>query len=146
VPNPKSKIQNPKSAGPKSKIQNPQSAGDLVRAGGWTALSFLVSTARVWLLAEAIGLALDPAQIGGLVGLTTVAALIPISVSGVGTRDATMVALLSQLVQPPAAASAVAIALSTLILGLNIANAVFGYAVWWIEARTGRPVVEQAAR
>ena len=57
-----------------------------------------MSTFRVWLLALAIGLALDPAQVGGMVGLTTVAALVPVSVSGVGTRDAMLVALVSRLV------------------------------------------------
>jgi uncharacterized membrane protein YbhN (UPF0104 family) len=96
-------------------------------------LSFIVSTFRVWLLALAIGLPLDPATVGGLTGLTTVAALVPISVSGVGTRDAVMVALLAQMGESAAAA----VALSTLILLLNVANAVFGYAVWWVETRSG---------
>ena len=112
----------------------------MLLAGGWTVLSFVVSTLRVWLLALAIGLTLDPATVGGLVGLTTVAALIPVSVSGVGTRDAMMVVLFSRLQQPTAAA----VALSTLILGLNVANAVFGYAVWWVEARTGHPIPQEA--
>jgi uncharacterized membrane protein YbhN (UPF0104 family) len=112
----------------------------MLLAGGWTVLSFVVSTLRVWLLGVAIGLTLDPATVGGLVGLTTVAALIPISVSGVGTRDAMMVVLLSRLQQPAAAA----VAFSILILGLNVANAVFGYAVWWVEARTGHPIPQEA--
>jgi glycosyltransferase 2 family protein len=113
-------------------------ARSLLLAGGWTILSFAMSTFRVWLLALAIGLALDPAQVGGMVGLTTVAALVPVSVSGVGTRDAMLVALVGRLVAPPAAASAAAIALSTLILGLNLVNALAGYAVWWAESRAGR--------
>ena len=92
----------------------------------------------VWLLAAAIGLPLDVAQVGGLVGLTTVAALVPVSVSGVATRDTMMVVLMSRLVQPASLANAQAFALSTLILGLNLANALFGYAVWRIEARAGR--------
>jgi uncharacterized membrane protein YbhN (UPF0104 family) len=112
----------------------------MLLAGGWTVLSFVVSTLRVWLLGVAIGLTLDPATVGGLVGLTTVAALIPISVSGVGTRDAMMVVLLSRLQQPAAAA----VAFSILILGLNVATAVFGYAVRWVEARTGHPIPQEA--
>ncbi len=107
-----------------------------------TVLSFVVSTFRVWLLALAIGLPLDPATVGGLTGLTTVAALIPISVSGVGTRDTMMSVLLAQLGRPVAEA----IALSTLILVLNIANAVFGYAVWWVETRIGAPPPAARAR
>jgi|GEM_PF-281743 len=142
-------------ADPQSAIRNPQSAIELMQhsalstqhlaiAAGWTVASFAVSTARVWLLAEAIGLRLDAAQVGGLVGLTTVAALVPVSVSGVGTRDAAMVALLGRLVPDPTTAAAQAVALSTLILGLNIANALFGYAVWWIEARSGHTPAPQA--
>ncbi|MDQ2807325.1 MAG: flippase-like domain-containing protein, partial [Chloroflexota bacterium] len=82
----------------------------LIVATAWTVASFAVSTVRVWLLAEAIGLRLDAAQVGGLVGLTTVAALVPVSVSGVGTRDAAMVALLGRLVPDPATAAAQAVA------------------------------------
>ena len=57
---------------------------------------------------------------------------------GVDGMSTMMVLLLQRLVQPEAVANAQAFALSTLILGLNLANALFGYAVWWIEARAGR--------
>ncbi len=125
---------------PNTELRTP----NLLVATAWTVASFAVSTVRVWLLAAAIGLRLGAAQVGGLVGLTTVAALVPVSVSGVGTRDAAMVALLGRLVPDPTTAAAQAVALSTLILGLNVANALFGYAVWWIEARTGRAPAPQA--
>ena len=59
------------------------------------------------------------------------AALVPVSVAGAGTRDALMVALFARL----QLSAAQAIGLSTLILVLNLANAAFGYAVWWVETR-----------
>jgi uncharacterized membrane protein YbhN (UPF0104 family) len=112
-------------------------ARTLLVAAGWTVLSFVVSTFRVWLLAAGLGIALGPAEVGGLVGLTTVAALLPVSVAGAGPRDALMVALLAHLGYGPA----LALALSALILGLNLANVLVGYAVWWGESRAagGRP-------
>jgi len=124
----------------------PLDARRLLLASGWTVFSVAVSIFRVWLLAVAIGLPLDLAQVGGLVGLTTVAALVPVSVGGVGTRDAMMVALVGRLVQPVAAATAAALALSTLILGLNLVNALGGYAVWWVESRGARPVAGEVPR
>ena len=45
----------------------------------------------------------------GMVGLTTVAALVPVSVSGVGTRDAMMVALMAHLGQPRRAGAVAAL-------------------------------------
>ncbi len=107
-------------------------AGALGVAAGWTVGSFAVSIFRVWLLAVALGLTLDPVDLSGIVGLTTVAALVPVSVAGAGPRDAVLVALLARL----GIGAAPALALSTLILLLNLANAAFGYAVWWWESRT----------
>ena len=107
-------------------------AGALGVAAGWTVASFAVSIFRVWLLAVALGLALPPAELSGIVGLTTVAALVPVSVAGAGPRDAVMVALLARLGYGPEPA----LALSALILLLNLANATFGYAVWWWESRS----------
>jgi uncharacterized membrane protein YbhN (UPF0104 family) len=111
-------------------------AGALGVAAGWTVVSFAVSIFRVWLMAVALGITLAPADLSGIVGLTTVAALVPVSVAGAGPRDAVMVALLAHL----GYGAEQALALSALILLLNLANAAFGYAVWWWESRTsGEP-------
>jgi uncharacterized membrane protein YbhN (UPF0104 family) len=106
--------------------------GALGIAAVWTAASFAVSIFRVWLLAEALGLTFGPAELTGIIGLTTVAALVPVSVAGAGPRDAVMVALLARL----GYGAEQALALSALILLLNLANAAFGYAVWWWESRS----------
>jgi hypothetical protein len=91
-----------------------------------TVASFAVSIFRVWLLAAALGVWLGPLEVSGYVGLTTAAALIPISIGGIGTRDVVSALALQQLGYPPE----VGIALSILILILNFAQAIAGWLVW----------------
>jgi glycosyltransferase 2 family protein len=98
----------------------------LVFAGLLTLASFGVSIFRVWLLAAALGIWLNPLEVSGYVGLTTAAALVPVTVGGVGTRDAISVLALSQL----GFAASQGLALSALILLLNLAQAVTGWLVW----------------
>jgi uncharacterized protein (TIRG00374 family) len=98
----------------------------LLYAGLLTLASFTVSIFRVWLLAEALGIALNPLEVSGYVGLTTAAALVPVTVGGVGTRDAISVLALSQL----GFVVSQGLALSALILLLNLAQAVTGWLVW----------------
>jgi uncharacterized protein (TIRG00374 family) len=95
-------------------------------AGLLTLASFVISIFRVWLLAAALGILLGPLEVSGYVGLTTAAALVPVTVGGVGTRDTVSALALSQLGRTPAEG----IALSALILLLNIAQAVIGWLVW----------------
>jgi uncharacterized membrane protein YbhN (UPF0104 family) len=95
-------------------------------AGVLTVLSFATSVFRVWLLAAALGIVLGPLEVSGFVGLTTAAALVPVTVGGVGTRDAVAALALSQLGHP----AAEAVALSSLILLLNLSQAVIGWLVW----------------
>lgn len=106
--------------------------GTIVLAGTLTVMSFALSIFRVWLLAGAVGVWLEPLQVVGFVGLTTAAALVPVSVGGVGTRDAVAVLTLGQLGYAPVAGLAV----STLILLLNIAQAIAGWLVWLRFGRT----------
>jgi uncharacterized membrane protein YbhN (UPF0104 family) len=98
----------------------------LVYVGLLTVASFALSVFRVWLLAAALGLFLGPLEVSGFVGLTTAAALVPVSVGGVGTRDAVAALALAQLVRP----ATEAVALSSLILLLNLSQAVIGWVVW----------------
>jgi hypothetical protein len=65
-------------------------------------------------------------EVSGYVGLTTAAALVPVTVGGVGTRDAISGLALTQLGFPLPSALAV----SALILLLNLAQAVTGWLVW----------------
>jgi uncharacterized membrane protein YbhN (UPF0104 family) len=101
-------------------------AGTLVWVVALTALSFATSIFRVWLLAGAVGVWLGPLEISGFVGLTTAAALVPVTVGGVGTRDTIAALAFAQLGRPPTEG----IAVSTLILLLNLVQAVVGWLVW----------------
>ncbi|HKP54997.1 MAG TPA: lysylphosphatidylglycerol synthase transmembrane domain-containing protein [Chloroflexia bacterium] len=98
----------------------------LTTAGLLTIASFVTSVFRVWLLAAALGVWLGPLEVSGFVGLTTAAALVPVTVGGVGTRDAVAALAFTQLGLLPAQG----IAVSLLILVLNLAQAVAGWLVW----------------
>lgn len=91
-----------------------------------TVASFGISVFRVWLLALALGVWLGPLEVSGFVGLTTAAALVPVSVGGVGTRDVVAALAFTQLGLP----AAQGIAVSLLILLLNLAQVVAGWGVW----------------
>ena len=95
--------------------------------------SFVTATFRVWLLAGALGLWLGPLEVGGFMGLTTAAALVPVTVGGVGTRDAVAALALAQLGRPVAEA----VALSWLILLLNLSQAIIGWVVWLRRTSSG---------
>jgi uncharacterized protein (TIRG00374 family) len=91
-----------------------------------TVAGFALSTVRVWLLAGAVGVVLGPLEVAGYVGLTTAAALVPVSVGGIGTRDAVSALALSQI----GYAAADGVAVSALILLLNASQALAGWLVW----------------
>jgi uncharacterized membrane protein YbhN (UPF0104 family) len=98
----------------------------LVSAGLLTVASFATSIFRVWLLAAALGVWLGPLEVSGFVGLTTAAALVPVTVGGVGTRDFVAALAFAQLGRAPEEG----VAVSALILLLNFAQAVAGWLVW----------------
>lgn len=110
---------------------------------GWvvvlTVAGFGLSILRVWLLAGAVGVWLGPLEVAGYVGLTTAAALVPVSVGGIGTRDAVSALALTQVGH----AAADGVAVSALILLLNASQAVAGWLVW-LRYRVARQP-EQAA-
>ncbi|HEX8222169.1 MAG TPA: lysylphosphatidylglycerol synthase transmembrane domain-containing protein [Chloroflexia bacterium] len=95
-------------------------------AGLLTLASFAISIFRVWLLAASVGIMLGPLEVSGFVGLTTAAALVPVTVGGVGTRDAIAALAFTQLGYAPAQG----IAVSLLILVLNLAQAITGWLIW----------------
>lgn len=97
-----------------------------LNAGLLTVASFVTSIFRVWLLAAALGVWLGPLEVSGFVGLTTAAALVPVSVGGIGTRDVVAALAFTQLGLP----AAQGVAVSLLILVLNLAQAVTGWVVW----------------
>jgi uncharacterized membrane protein YbhN (UPF0104 family) len=105
----------------------------LVNAALLTVASFAISIFRVWLLAVGIGVVLGPLEVSGYVGLTTAAALVPVTVGGVGTRDVVSAFVFEQLHY----AKEVGLALSALILMLNLAQAVTGWVVG-VRYETGK--------
>jgi glycosyltransferase 2 family protein len=139
-----------------SKLSGPSESGESRRDEGWslqsrtltyagllTVASFTVSIFRVWLLAAAVGIGLNPLEVSGYVGLTTAAALVPVTVGGVGTRDAISVLALSQL----GLAASRGLALSALILLLNLAQAITGWLVWLrYKPSAGQPITNYELR
>jgi glycosyltransferase 2 family protein len=106
---------------------------------GLTFAGFALSILRVWLLAGAVGVWLGPLQVAGYVGLTTAAALVPVSVGGIGTRDAVSALALSQV----GYAATDGIAVSALILLLNATQAVAGWLVWLRYRSDGRDAASE---
>ena len=96
----------------------------------------IVVYARLYLLSAALGLVLPPMPFVAAMSLATIAALLPISpMGGVGTRDAAL--LLMAPVMGITAAQA--LALSTLILLIQLVNGVVGFAVWILEPKAPDP-------
>lgn len=91
-----------------------------------TQMSFAISIFRVWLLAASVSVSLGPLEVAGFVGLTTAAALVPVTVGGVGTRDVIAALAFAQIGHQPAQG----IAVSLLILVLNVAQAIIGWVMW----------------
>ncbi len=99
-------------------------ARELVPALGWTVASWVLSIGRVWLCFIAVGVHLPAADFMILTMLQTLAALI--SIGGVGTRDAVLLLFLRRYGYEDGQA----IAISFLILGLNLANILPGFLLW----------------
>jgi hypothetical protein len=97
-----------------------------------TLFTAALATSRVWLLAMAINLNLNLVEILAVSSLATAAALVPVSVAGIGTRDFTLVAILGKL----GYAAEKAVSLSALVLLLNAFNLVAGYLVWLVQKPT----------
>lgn len=95
-------------------------------------LAAAVSTARIWLLALALGLNLNFLETVAVSNLAFVAGLIPLTLGGIGTRDLALVGILSKL----GYAREIALSLSTFMLLLNLVNLVVGYAIWFARPTT----------
>jgi uncharacterized protein (TIRG00374 family) len=114
----------------------------LVSVAGLT-LTFV----RVYLLFLALA---TPIALGPFVALVAIIALVgTASPGGVGTRDAVLVVILSSiLAMSPTDAQARALALSALLLSLNILNAIIGYLVslrYPLDLIRNQPVGETTA-
>lgn len=87
---------------------------------------------RVWLLALALGLNLNFLELVASSSLATVAALIPISIGGIGTRDLALKGILAKI----GYSAEKAVSLSTFILLLQVVNLGAGYLVWFSRPKS----------
>jgi uncharacterized membrane protein YbhN (UPF0104 family) len=89
---------------------------------------------QCWLIARSLGIPLGLGAVAGLMALANLAAFLPISILGVGTRDAVLVALFAHLGLP--AEQAVALSFGFLVLNNLVATAAGGLA-WFGQPRPG---------
>lgn len=95
-----------------------------------TAAAYAVFYLQCWLVARAAGLPVGPFEVAFAVTLGSLVTLLPISVSGVGTRDAAIVSYLSSA----GASGEVALAFSILIFVIfYVGGALFGLIAWTIK-------------
>lgn len=88
---------------------------------------------QCYLLALAAGLEVGFFQVAGAVALGTLVTLIPVSVGGIGTRDAAIIAYLAALGIAPAHG----LAFSILMFGVfHVGGAAMGLACWWMKGWT----------
>lgn len=102
------------------------SSNQLVKTTLITILGWIVYFLTVYLLALAIGIDIPFFYLVTCVSITAVITLIPISVSGIGTRDAVMILLFTQF----GLSEESAIAFSIMILFMYAVNGLFGLLAW----------------
>jgi hypothetical protein len=89
---------------------------------------------QCWLIARSLGIPVGLGTVAGMMALANLAAFLPISILGVGTRDAVLVALFALVGLP--AEQAVALSVGFLVLNNLVATAVGGIA-WFGQPRPG---------
>lgn len=95
----------------------------------------LLALGRIWLLAVALGINLNPLQVVAVSSLATVVSLLPFSVGGIGFRDVTLTVILGKI----GYSADQAISLSSFILLLNIVNLIAGYFIWFTRSNKQKP-------
>ena len=104
--------------------------GWLLLAIGLTALAYLLFYGQCYLLALALSLPIDIIRISMAVALGSLVTLIPISISGLGTREAVIVAYLGNAGVAPEAA----LGFSFLVFAtFYIAGGLMGAIAWWLH-------------
>lgn len=102
----------------------------LLQAASLTALAYGIFFGQCYLLARAIGLPVGPVTISVAVALGSLVTLLPISISGLGTREAAIVAYLGTSGVPPESA----LAFSLLIfLTFYLGGGLLGAVAWWLK-------------
>ena len=93
-----------------------------------TLVSWILQAVMAHFLAVAIGLHITPVALVFFVAASTLLTLLPISISGIGTRDGAFILIFAKMGYPPEAA----IGFSMCFLFTNLFLAVFGWLLWII--------------
>jgi uncharacterized protein (TIRG00374 family) len=102
----------------------------LARAAGLTVLAYGIFFAQCYLLAMALGLSVGYAQVSYAVALGSLVTLLPVSISGLGTREAAIIAYLGMAGVPAEGA----LAFSLLVFAtFYVAGGLMGAIAWWVK-------------
>ena len=102
----------------------------LVRAAGLTVFAYGIFFSQCYLLAIALRLSIGYAQVSYAVALGSLVTLLPVSISGLGTREAAIIAYLGTAGVPVEAA----LAFSLLVFVTSyVAGGLMGAIAWWMK-------------
>jgi uncharacterized protein (TIRG00374 family) len=102
----------------------------LLAAVGLTTLAYVIFFGQCYLLALALGLKISFVQVSFAVALGSLVTLLPISISGLGTREAAIVAYLGTA----GVSAEMALGFSLLVfVTFYIAGGLMGAVAWWIK-------------
>lgn len=96
-----------------------------------TLITWIIYSVQLYLIAVALGMQISIVDFSLIMYIVAFITLVPVSVEGIGTRDAVLVYLLGQYNILPAGA----IALSMLILGLMLFNTLVGAGFYFFRKR-----------
>lgn len=103
----------------------------ILRQFALTLLATAIVYLRYYFVTSALGVHLDAIPFIAAMSLATVAALLPISISGLGARDAALLLVAGAI----GITREQALGVSSLILFLSIVNGLVGFAVWLVQSR-----------
>lgn len=96
----------------------------------FTCLSYFVFFLQCFILANALGLTIDYVTIALFMAMSNLISFIPVSVSGLGTRDATLIFLFALVgLKPELAVSCAFLVFATFF----VCGGIFGATAWWIK-------------
>ena len=102
----------------------------LLAAVGLTVLAYAIFFGQCYLLALALGLKTSFVQVSFAVALGSLVTLLPISISGLGTREAAIVAYLGAVGVP----AEMALSFSLLVfVTFYVAGGLMGAVAWWLQ-------------
>ncbi len=107
---------------------HPAESANLLRL--FTFVSYAVFFSQCYILANALGLAIDYVTITLFMAMSNLISFIPVSVSGLGTRDAILIYLFSLVGFEPELAVSYAFLVFVIFF---VFGGIFGAIAWWIK-------------